>query len=221
MPKQSQIDEWRQRLRSYKIRTNSLATAYRYDDTLASVFSRFKNIRRMEDITPSRLADYETERKMEQAHKMTLSVELGTISLFYNFYIHMTQAPVVNPASVKNRRNYVAPRDVLLLSEMYRILDVAKAESLDYLFAFLLLERGVTPGRLVTITKDELWDKKLPEDLKALVDAMPEGRVLEGYVEGLAGLHKKWKELCWEAALPPKYLFTAHNLYKERQARKG
>lgn len=236
----SEVRRWQAKFINYLRLTGSQSTAKRYDFALSMFFSKFRNARQPADILRHHVEDYKIIRKREGVSNATINLELSAGKSLFDFIIRMSEDTVVNPfASGKKLRVEERPKRAMLLANVEKIF--ATAEGPELLLATLAFTTGMRGEEMVLvekkhfdfennllilppeITKGKKKGRTLPlrDDLKALVAALPEGRLFQGWADYWTALSRRWRRLVWKAEVPHATLHATRHTFGTQVLRNG
>jgi integrase/recombinase XerC len=236
----SELRNWQAKYTDYLRLTGSEATANRYDQALMIFFSKFKNARRPADILRPQVEDYKIIRKREGIGNTTINLELSAGKGLYDFIIRMSDMPVINPFTGGRRlRVEERPKRAMPLRDVEKLFAVA--EGPEVLLATLLFTTGVRGDEALRlekrhfdlensrvilppeIVKGKKKGRTLPvrDDLKKLVEALPEGRVFQGWADSWRMLNYRWRRLLWKAEVPATGMHSTRHTFGTQMLRNG
>lgn len=209
---------WRVRYVAYLKRIRRVATARMHETILERVFDRMKDKTRFIDISTFDILDYRELRRKDGVKEGFIDKETVVLSYLFDFYINLAKQPMHNPAKLSKMRPYIGygPRSKyrIRLDHANKMLETAKADPQEYIFASLLLEHGLSGVESWNVKKSDLQNgvlmagiavkRPIPAStgLVQAFEAAGEGCVLSGYCKNAYGLADRWRALCWKAEVP-------------------
>jgi integrase/recombinase XerD len=236
----SELREWQAKYINYLRLIGSESTASRYDQALDKFFGKFKNALRPSDILRPQVEDYKLLRKGEGIKNGTINLEISAGKGLYDFIIRMSELPIINPfAGGRRLREEERPKRAMALRYVEKIFEVSTGP--EILLATLAFTTGMRGEEMVLIEKKHFdlensrvilppeivkgkkKGRTLPvrDDLKALVAALPDGRLFQGWADSWPQLNKHWRRLLWKAEVPAVGLHSTRHTYATRMLRNG
>jgi integrase len=237
----SEIRMWQAKYVNYLNLIGSDSTSVRYDKALSMFFSKFKNAYRPSDILRHQVEDYKIMRKREGVSNATINIELSAGKGLYDFIIKMSELPIINPFSGADQLKVEdRPKRAMLLDSVEKIFNAA-TEPQELLLATLLFTTGVRGDEALKIEKGHFdleqgllilppdickgrkRGRTLPvrDDLKAMITALPDGRIFAGWADTWVTLNNKWRKLLWKAEVPVKGMHAARHTFGTTMLRTG
>lgn len=238
--RRSELREWQGKYIQYLRLVGSESTASRYDQALEQFFSKFKNALRPSDVLRPHVEDYKILRKREAISNATINLELSAGKGLYDFIARMSDFPVINPfAGGRRLRTEERPKRAMALADVEKVFAVS--EGLEILLATLAFTTGMRGDEMAKvekrhfdlendrvilppeIVKGKKKGRTLPlrEDLKALVVALPDGRLFQGWAESDQMIRYRWRRLCWKADVPANGLHATRHTFGTQMLRNG
>jgi integrase len=241
---QSEIREWQAKYINYVRLTGEPTTARRYEVALENVMSHFKNKYRPADFLRRDVEDYKIMRLNDGASNSTINIELSAARSFWEFIQKMSDVPVLNPfKSSKSLKTKDPQPRAMALADVNKIMAAAakSAESQDRLLALLAFTSGMRgdemfriekshfdfPNKRIVLPPEIVKGKKkgrivpLRDDLAALVQALPEGKLFAGWADSKRMVDYRWRRLCWKAEVPATGLHATRHTFGTMMSRAG
>lgn len=237
----SEVRDWHAKFVNYLRLIGAESTSSRYDQALENFFGHFKNALIPADILRHQVEDYKIIRKRNGISNATINLELAAGKAFYDFIIRMSEQPIINPFTGGRRlRVEERPKRAMALRDVEKIFAAATEpqETLLITLAFTTGLRGeemvlvekkhfdLEQGLLIlppAIVKGKKKGRTLPvrDDLRKLVEALPEGRLFQGWAKSWAALYGHWRRLLWKAEVPAVGLHATRHTFGTTMLRAG
>jgi integrase len=237
----SEIRDWTAKYINYLALIGSQSTSVRYDAALSAFFSKFKNVYLPSDLLRHHIEDYKIIRKREGVSNSTINIELSAGRGLYDFIIKMSEQPIINPFNGADQLKVEErPKRAMLMAFVEKIFQAAQ-EPHERLLATLLFTTGLRGDEAVKVEKSHFdleqgllilppeivkgkrKGRTLPvrDDLKALVAALPEGRLFQGWADSWKQLNYRWRRLLWKAEVPAAGMHSCRHTYGTTMLRSG